>query len=616
MAVKVTKGNFKEYGAVKKGKEVTFTFVAPKLKESTILLFDKETLKLKHKITVPCEYRIGKVFSVTISGYKWNQLCYLLQCENEVFLDSYAKSIVGREKWMDENRFKKDYKVYGGFVEEEYAWKVEKQSYIPSKDMILYKLHMRGFTMDHRRRAGEKGNYKGLISLLPELCDLGVTSLEFLPLYEFEEIRYKSSQVVESSKKTRRVYEMPYGTNYWGYGEGNYFAPKASYFGGKDASLHMKEMVDAIHEHHMEIIMEISFGVDATSDFIRDVLMFWMEEYHIDGFHLLGAALPVERIVSNPYFADTKIFYDCFTQELLLSEDDEKHLFVYNDDFFYPLRRLQHHMDGSISDFADQLRRQGEHFGFVNYAASNTGFCLLDAYSYGEKHNLDNGEDNTDGSNYNCSHNHGVEGPTKKSSINKIRLMNARCAITTALLAQGIPMILAGDEINNTNFGNNNPYCQDNEIGWSLFPKRKSAVEFREYVKQIIAFRKEHGVLHLPTPMQMNDYMHTGMPDVSYHGKEPWIMGIGPEKKAIGILYNGEYSPSDNKEDVMLLYNFYYDSEVFAAPKLPGNKKWYFVTNTGQTKFEPSSEPLENQLEVTVPGGTVTILVGKETSNE
>ena len=614
MAVKITKGNFNEYGAVKKGNEVTFTFVAPMLKESQILLYDKNTFELKHTITVPCEYRIGKVFSISVSGYKWNHLCYLLSCDGKVFLDNYAKSIVGREKWMDESRLDNGYKVYGGFVEDDYLWNCPNKHFIPSSEMIMYKLHMRGFTMKHKRKAGEKGNYKGLISLLPELKELGVTSLEFLPLYEFEEMRYKSSMVMDKNQKTKEVFEPAYGTNYWGYGPGNYFAPKASYFGGKDVSSHMKEMVDAIHKNHMEMIMEISFDENTSSEFMVDVLTYWMEEYHIDGFHLLGAALPVEAVVHNPYFADTKIFYDGFTQEILLGEEDEKHLFVCNDDFFYPLRRLQHHMDGNICDFADQMRRQGEHFGFVNYAASNTGFCLWDVYSYGEKHNFDNGEDNTDGSNYNCSHNHGVEGETKKKSIQKIRLMNARCALTTALLSQGVPMILAGDEVNNTNYGNNNPYCQDNEIGWSLFFDRKSSKDFRNYIKEVIAFRKAHSVLSMPLPMQMNDYKHTGMPDLSYHGKEPWMMGIGAEKKAIGILYNGQYSTSENKEDVLLLFNFYYDKEEFAAPKLPGNKKWYFVTNTAFDHFSPEDTPLEDQTKVCVPGGTVTILVGKETA--
>ena len=615
MSLSVKIGDFFEYGAIIKGKDVTFTFATDKLKDASVLLFDLNTKKLAHEIKLPKEFSVGKVYSVCVSGLKWQSLCYLLKSDKKIYLDPHAKVIVGREVWMDEKRFESEYKVYGGFVEESYNWKTQKPL-ISSDKMILYKLHMRGFTMDHNLPKTKKGNYKGIISLLPQLKDLGVSSLEFLPFYEFEEMRFKSETKL-SSKKAKEVFYPAYGTNYWGYGEGNYFAPKASYFGGNDVVIHAKEMIDAIHGASMEVIMEISFSNEHGAEFINSVLEYWVREYHVDGFHLLGAALPVERVAQNPYLADTKLFYDNFSYDVLSAEDDKKHLFVYNDDFTYPLRRLQHHMDGNISDFADQMRRQGEHFGFVNYAASNSGFCLWDVYSYGEKHNQDNGEDNTDGSNYNCSHNHGFEGPTKKSSINKIRLMNARCAITSALLSQSVPLILSGDEINNSQSGNNNPYCQDNEIGWVNFSNKKvSAKKFRDYVKAVIRFRKEHDILTKDTPMALNDYKHVGIPDLSYHGREPWIMGIGAEKKAIGIYYSGQYSKSKNKEDVMLLYNFYYDKEEFAAPKLPGKKKWYFVTNTADDVFAPAKEPLVDQTKVLVPGGTVTILVGKEVSDE
>ncbi len=614
MSLSVKIGDFFEYGAIIKGKDVTFTFATDKLKDASVLLFDLNTKKLAHEIKLSKEFSVGKVYSVCVSGLKWQSLCYLLKSDKKIYLDPYAKVIIGREVWMDEKRFESEYKVYGGFVEESYNWKAQKPL-ISSDKMILYKLHMRGFTMDHHLPKTEKGNYKGIISLLPQLKDLGVSSLEFLPFYEFEEMRFKSETKL-SSKKAKEVFYPAYGTNYWGYGEGNYFAPKASYFGGNDVVIHAKEMIDAIHGASMEAIMEISFSNEHGAEFINSVLEYWVREYHVDGFHLLGAALPVERVAQNPYLADTKLFYDNFSYDVLSAEDDKKHLFVYNDDFTYPLRRLQHHMDGNISDFADQMRRQGEHFGFVNYAASNSGFCLWDVYSYGEKHNQDNGEDNTDGSNYNCSHNHGFEGPTKKSSINKIRLMNARCAITSALLSQAVPLILSGDEINNSQSGNNNPYCQDNEIGWVNFSNKVSAKKFRDYVKAVIRFRKEHDILTKDTPMALNDYKHVGIPDLSYHGREPWIMGIGAEKKAIGIYYSGQYSKSKNKEDVMLLYNFYYDIEEFAAPKLPGKKKWYFVTNTADDVFAPAKEPLVDQTKVLVPGGTVTILVGKEVSDE
>ena len=611
MAVTIQKGDFRQKGAYRSGDSVTFTFVAAKIESAAVYLYDSVTFKLLHRIKVPDDYRIGRVYSVTLTGYPWDQLCYRIKTGDEIKNDIYATAVIGREKWMDESRLQKEYKTFGGFCECDYIFK-NKSPKIAPEDMILYKLHMRGFTMAHGLKTHEKGNYKGIISLLPYLSELGVNTLEFLPLYEFEEMIYRSYPKSIRGKKTKEVYEAAYKTNYWGYGKADYFAPKASYFGGDHGFYHMMEMIDAIHGMQMEAIMEMSFSETEPDEFIEEVLLFWMKNYHVDGFHLLGSSIPMKRIAENPYFSEIKIFHDHIDKEILYSEEDKKHIFLTNDDFCYPLRRLQHHMDGNIGDFADQLKKQSEHFGFVNYAASNTGFCLYDVYCYGEKHNQANGEDNTDGSNYNCSYNHGVEGPTLKKNINRIRLMNARTAITSALLSQGIPLIYAGDEVINTQDGNNNPYCQDNMTGWSVFSKKISAGRFFAYVQALIAFRKEHTVLSQGVPMQMNDYLHTGMPDLSYHGREPWIMGIGAEKKAIGILYNGQYSRGKNKEDVMLMFNFYYGEETFAAPKLPNNRKWFFVTNTAEEVFAPSKTPLKDQSLVVVPGGTVTILVGKE----
>ncbi|MBR1628957.1 MAG: glycogen operon protein GlgX, partial [Lachnospiraceae bacterium] len=278
----------------------------------------------------------------------------------------------------------------------------------------------------------------------------------------------------------------------------------------------------------------------------------------------------------------------------------------------YPLRRLQNHLDGSAAEFSNYLRRQGKGFAFVNYAASNTGFTLWDSYSYGEKHNEENGEDNCDGSNYNCSHNFGYEGQTANRIINRNRMTAVRTALCCVMVAQGIPMILAGDEVANTQSGNNNPYCQDNEIGWVTYSRRKLPKLLREYIRQLISFRKAHTILSNPQPMHMNDYKHTGMPDLSYHGRLPWIMGIGEEKKALGILYNAAYARGEEEEDVMVCFNFYYGEESFALPRPRSGRSWYFVTNTGQELWKPENKPLADQSFVAVPGGTITILVGRK----
>ena len=608
------KGDFLYQGAYLRDDSVTFTFCVKRKAPTYILLFDKVSKELLYSIPVTDEFRIGLMYSVSITGLNWDELCYLYESDEVRFLDPYAALIIGREKWMDADRQKDNYEVYGGFYRCHYDWGGDLCPEIAPCDAIIYKLHMRGFTMDHRLHANKKGNYRGVLACLPYLKELGVTTLEFMPIYEFEEVRYHSHKEMGKNGKATLVTEQPYSTNYWGYGEGGYFAPKASYFGGGDVSANMKDMVSAIHKEGMEIIMEMSFSGQESDDFILDVLLFWRRRYHIDGFHILGVGLPSERIAENPFLGEAKIFYDQFPEKVLYDEAEDKHLFVYNDAFTFPLRKLQHHMDGSIADFAWVLKRQQEHFGYVNYAATNTGFCLLDVYSYGEKHNLRNGEDNTDGSNYNCSYNHGVEGETKKKNINRIRRMNARTALTSVLLSQGIPMIASGDEVLNTQRGNNNPYCQDNDIGWVNFSNKKTSKQFYEYIKQIIAFRKSHPVLHLEEPMHESDHLTRGLPDLSYHGREPWVMGIGAEKKGIGIMYFGGYGTKEHDEDVMLCFNFYYGEETFAVPALPEGRKWYFVTNTADEDFMPDALPLKNQSQIIVPPGTVTILAGKSTA--
>ncbi len=611
MKKQITIGHFTRFGAIIKDNIAEFTFETKTDQRAFILLYDRHSKKQTARIAVPEDYSIGRVYSIRISGYSWERLCYLLEKDGDICMDEYACSVVGRETWMDESRSKSNYRVYGGFCLGEYTWKETRKAILP-QDMVLYKLHLRGITMQNGLGTGKRGNYKGIIQKLPQWKELGITSLEFLPIYDFEEIKYQFHYKLDENRKTMMVAEDPIGTNFWGYGKADYFAPKASYFGARDADIHMKQMVEAIHNAGMEIIMEMSFVPGIKEDRIINCLRYWVMEYHIDGFHLLGMGLPVEQIAEDAFLGKTKIFYDNFPEEVLMSQSQPAHLFVTNDEFIYPLRKLQNHLDGSIAELSNYLRRQGNGYSFVNYAASNTGFTLWDAYSYGEKHNDGNGEDNCDGSNYNCSHNYGCEGQTANRIINRNRMTAVRTALCAVFTAQGVPMIMAGDEAGNTQSGNNNPYCQDNEVGWVTYSRRKLPKELAKYVANLIKFRREHSILSNPLPMKMNDYKHTGMPDLSYHGRQPWIMGIGEEKKALGILYNSAYGRDPEEEDVMVCFNFYYGEESFALPRLRQNRKWYFVTNSGLNEWMPDEEPMQDQGYCAVPGGTITILIGKE----
>lgn len=608
MDLEMKRGSFQYYGAFHRKSGVELTVIARKEGGLSVIFYDKQSRKKKAEIPLPKTMSIGRVYSVFFTDLT-GDVCYLLRDKDGIYTDPFAPVICGREKWNDVSRQTAGYAVYGG-IGESISDHSEKLPLIKPEDMVIYKLHMRGFTESNGLAASLKGNYRGVIKKLPYLKELGVTSLLFMPLYDFEEIRYHSYKVTEPGDTVGEVTSEPFGTNYWGYGDAAYFAPKSSYFCGKPQE-GMDKLVNAIHREGMEILMEFSFTSESViSDprFISDVLIYWHMRYKVDGFHLIGEGLPIRYLLRHPKLSDVKLFYDRIDERTLEGEE-HKRFFYYNDDFIYPLRRLENHMDGSAAELANQMRKQGERFGFVNYAAEKTGFTLLDAYSYGEKHNEANGEDNRDGSNYNCSANHGYEGKTNSRNVNQKRATCVRTDIALLMLSQSVPLITEGDESLNSQDGNNNPYGQDNATGWVQFSNKKDARLLREFVRDMISFRKSHPAIRSAKPMKQSDYIGCGLPDLSYHDSEPWIMGIGPEKKGLGILYAGAYA-GENEDDVMVLINFYYDDRTYALPGLKEKRRWYVCANTGEEAFLEKPVLCEGDC-ITVPGGTVTILVGR-----
>ncbi len=608
MDYRTSEGDYRVPGSVVKNSNVTFTFVSEK--DARIYLYNISDLSLVNVIDVPEEYRRGKVMSVSVRIPDPYSLCYRIEHDGIIEADPYSKKIIGREKWADFDRQKNSYRIYSAFSDPRFSWRGDKPIKNKSEDLIIYRLHMRGFTMNSHLPENKKGTSKGFITRIKNITDLGFNAVEFMPLYEFEELKYHSYGTVQPGGKIVEEYQKPYGINFWGYGTGNYFAPKASYFGGSDPEIRMKEMVRFLHEKNIEIIMEFSFTENTSDRMILNVIKFWRETYHIDGFRLLGENLPLKQIAGDPFLSDVRIFYDYFPEDILMKESpDFRHLFIQNDAFLYPLRKLQNHMDGSITEFANMMKRQNESYGFVNFAASSNGFTLLDAYSYSEKHNESNGEDNRDGLNYNYSHNYGVEGPTNSKNVMNERLKHMRTSLGALFMGQGIPLVQAGDLSGNTQFGNNNAYCQDNDIGWVSFSKKKMFADLKSYAKNLIHFRKSHPVLHGTRPMQMTDYKHTGFPDLSYHGREPWTVWLSDDRKSIGMLYCGAYSDMED-DDVFVCYNFYFNEEGFQLPKARAGRAWRYVSNTLKADWFDPPVSLENEDLLIVPGGSMTILVG------
>lgn len=608
MDFEIKKGSFLNYGAYHRKGGTEFTIVSRREGGLSILLYDRhDNTKIK-EIALDKTFSVGRVYSAYFPKLK-GEVCYLLKDRDGVYLDPYAPIVCGREKWNDTSRKENNFTVYGG-VGDTCADYNESIHSVADEDMVIYKLHMRGFTESNGLSAGLKGNYKGIIKKIPYLKEMGITSVLFMPIYDFEEIRFHSFKVTEPDDTIGEMTSDPYGVNYWGYGDASYFAPKASYFPGNPQK-GMDALVNTIHKAGMEMLMEFSFTSEKVINnprFIANILIYWHMRYKVDGFHLIGEGLPIGFLLRHPKLSDVKIFYNR-ADEREFTHEEHKRFFYYNDDFIYPLRRLENHMDGSVAELANQMRKQGDKFGFVNYAAEKTGFTLLDAYSYGEKHNEANGEDNRDGSNYNCSSNHGYEGKTNSRNVNKKRYTCVRTDLTLLFMSQSVPLITEGDESLNSADGNNNPYGQDNAVGWAQFSNKKDARLLREFVKKLSAFRKAHPALRSSKPMKQNDYIGCGLPDLSYHDSEPWIMGIGPEKKGLGVMYAGAYA-GDESEDVMVLINFYYEDREYALPGLNGDRHWYLCVNTAEEKF-PDQQRECTEDRITVPGGTVSVLVGR-----
>ncbi|WP_090416726.1 alpha-amylase family glycosyl hydrolase [Pseudobutyrivibrio sp. YE44] len=609
----ISRGDFREYGPRICGREsVIFTFsVEPTSQKISIILFDKSTYKQISTIELTEEYAVGRVYSVEVSGINPDKVCYLLKEDAKSYIDPYATTVVGRDNWADvEARRKHQFAVYSGISHIEKDWKDTKVSIAPS-DMVMYKLHMRGFTAGFNMSEAKIGTYKGLVSKLSYLKKLGITSLEIMPIYDFEELFLESKASI--SPKGKIIHELEYTDkiNYWGFGLANYFAPKASYFGGSASAVEgMRSFVGTLHSKGFEVIMEMAFSTETTADMQLACLKYYVKYFHIDGFHIVGCNAPIERIAADPYLANTKIFYEFIPEELLCAEAGRKHLFIYNDSFMNVTRQIQNHMNGSMLQFANHMRRQNSSYGFVNYMANVNGFSLWDSYSYGEKHNYDNGEENRDGTNNNFSFNYGIEGKTTNKTINANRFREMRNAFTALMMSQSVPLFVAADEMAASHMGNNNPYCQDNKIGYTSFAKNKSKATLQRFVTELIEFRKNHKCLRVETPFYMNDYKHLGLPDMSFHGSEPWMMSIGEEQKSLGVLYNGAYVKEN--EEVFVCYNFHYDSVNMALPLLSPGKRWRLCFNTAEFTEESDfvPKPIHDQQSIKVPGSSISVLVG------
>lgn len=529
------------------------------------------------------EYRIGDLYCLEVENFPYEEFAYHFYRDDERVTDEYAKLLDSSGRFGDPKKTVQTANCI--YRDQTYDWGGDSPLEIPFHETIIYKLHVRGFTRHPSSEAAARGTFAGIIEKIPYLKTLGITAIECMPVYEFDDVIFNPAyQNVDKSllpflDEKQSVWE--YKTNYWGYSKGNYLVPKRAYAYSDRPDTECKDMIKALHQNGIEVILEFYFPPEIRPGFILDVCRYWAEEYHVDGFKLMGCGLPVRLLATDPFLKKTKLIFENPDQtELQTSVEKEpefKNMASVSPGFLYDTRKLLKGDEGMLSVVAEHFRKNPSAYAIVNEITSYQGFTLADLVSYDRKHNEANGEDNRDGSDYNYSWNCGTEGKSRRKTVLTLREQQSKNALMMLFLSQGTPVLLAGDEFGNSADGNNNPYCQDNAVSWLNWKQTAASRELYRFVCDMIAFRKAHPILHKKEALRQMDYISCGYPDLSYHGEQAWYPRFETYNRHMGVMYCGKYAKvARTKEDsfIYVAYNAHWIDHEFALPKLPAGMGW------------------------------------------
>lgn len=580
---------------------VNFAVHIPDDEEAFLILTDLKGHE-KKRIALPKEEREGEVAAVSVEGLDAGSFGYCYEIGGERVPDPAARMTRGE---------------LGFAVDAAYPWPEEKKPDIRPEKLIIYKLHVRGFTKKAPAKlVSHRGTFKGVEEALPYIREMGFNAIELMPVYDFNpelKIQPFSSNLASVNGVARA---LP-ATNYWGYSaKSRYFAPKESYAASADPVQELRELIHACHEAGIAVFPEIYFPGGTDPFYAMQVIRWWKSAYHVDGFHFLGDGMPYTSIVRDPLLMKTAIFFERVDSHYIYGSRIPKtrNILEYNDDFLHTGRKLLKGDEGQTGDFAYRIRRNPATNGRVNYMANVNGFTLMDAVSYDWKHNEENGEGNQDGTSENDSWNCGTEGPTMKKAVRRLRVRQLKNALAYAFLSQSTPLLMAGDECGNTQKGNNNAYSADNPTGWTDWNRTKEGEELRAFVKELIAFRKAHPILHLSKELKGTDHRSTGYPDISFHDTEPWTCAFENSSRTLAVMYCGRYTLEEtgSEDDFLYVaYNAGWDPHEYALPALPAGYRWYGALDTAKAPGTDAGPVLlENQRGFTAEARSVVVIRG------
>lgn len=594
--------------------------------------------------------RWGDVWSVFVPGVGAGQL-YHLQADGPYdpergqwfdgkarLIDPYAKALAGHFQPSDDNFIRPPKCVV---IDDHFDWEGDRHLRRGLSETIIYEMHVRGFTMSPSARVQHPGTYLAVIEKIPYLKSLGVTAVELMPVHEFPILDV-----------TGRIPERP---NYWGYDPLAFFAPHRGYAVSSEPGAQVnefKEMVKALHQAGIEVILDVVFNHTCEGNELGPVLSFkglenrvyymldnggsryrnfsgcgntvngnhpivremifnclrhWVHNYHIDGFRFdlasilsrdqAGELVPnapvVETIGVDPMLADTKIIaeaWDAAGAYQVGSFGAHPRWAEWNGRYRDDIRRYWRGDAGMIGAIATRIAGSSDLYvgrqpiSSINFVTAHDGFTLSDLTSYVDKHNEPNGEGNRDGDNNNHGDNYGVEGPTRRPEVERVRLQQIKNMMATLLLSQGVPMVLFGDECRRTQRGNNNAYCQDNAISWFDWTLVEKNLDLVRFCQALIRFRRRQPSVRRANFLTGEDRPGMDFPDVTWFAPAGGPVDWNGDDLCLTCLLGAplpEDDPEGNGRDILMLFNPTPAKREFTIPAAVRDKRrWRLLLDT------------------------------------
>jgi isoamylase len=597
-----------------------------------------------------------------------------------VLMDPYAKAISGRNVWGEPPDWNRPFQYRSCLVPEDFDWEDDRPLEIPLEDSIIYETHVRGFTRHPSSGVRHPGTFAGLMEKLPYLRELGVNCIELMPIFEFDEFDNSRThpgtgerllncwgyntvgffapkagfaatgrfgmQVDELKTLVKELHrqgiEVILDVVYNHTAEGNEHGPTISYR-GLDNSTYYMLTPEGYYFNFSGVGNTVNCNDPVVRDMVLDSLRYWVSEFHIDGFRFDLAAIlgrdPSGRPLANPPLLEALAFDPILGKCKLIAEAwDAGGLYQvgsfpaygrwaeWNGKYRDTLRKFLRSDSGQLGELSQCLQGSPNLYGWngrgptasINFITCHDGFTLHDLVSYDHKHNEANGEDNRDGSDDNLSWNSGAEGDTDDPHIQALRLRRMKSAVALLMVSQGVPMLLAGDEVGRSQAGNNNNYCNDNALSWFDWSLVESRSGLLRFVKNCIAFRKLHPVLRSARHPRNSDFLGLGSSDISWHGTRAWFADWSPESRLLAFMLDGRYARDGQMPDdsLYVVMNGHWEPLTVELPAPPDGGSWHVFANTGadapDDSYEPGTEPrLPEQRELLVGARSVVILVSR-----